>query len=40
MTHLTEYFMENPVILTFLIYLLTLLGVYGMIGIYRNNNGM
>jgi hypothetical protein len=39
MTHLTEYFMENPVILTFSIYLLALLGVYGIIGIYRNING-
>jgi hypothetical protein len=40
MTHLAEYLAENPVMFIFSVYLLTIVGIYGIVGIYRNINGV
>ena len=40
MTRLTEYLVENPVMFTFSVYLLTILGIYGIVDIYRNIDGV
>jgi hypothetical protein len=40
MTRLMEYLAENPVMFVFSVYLLTMLGIYGIVGIYRNINGV